>query len=92
MAALERDLDRILADQARVLDSQLVGGSVLEARKAAGRTAFAATLRARAGPAKLLSGVGAAVAALPGDVHDLPLAVDVDVQRKRVGVLQGPSA
>ena len=88
MAALECDLDRILADQARVLNSQLFGGEVLDARQPAGRTAFAATLSAWARPSKLLTGVGAAVAVLPGDLHDLSVAVDIDIDRKGIGVLQ----
>jgi hypothetical protein len=88
MAALERDLDRVLADQADVLYEQLVGGEVLDARQAACRTAFAATFRAWAGPSELFTGVGAEVAVLPGDLHDLTDSVDVHGERKWIGVFQ----
>jgi hypothetical protein len=88
VAALKSDLDRVLADQAHVLDTQLVGREALDAGEAACRAAFAATLRAWARPPKLLTRVGALVAALPRDLHDLSLAIDVDVDGKRFGVLQ----
>jgi hypothetical protein len=88
MAALKCNLDRVLADQAHVLYAQLVGRKAFDAGKAAGRTAFAPTLRARAGPPKLLTRIGALVAALPCDLHHLSIAVDVDVDGKRFGVLQ----
>jgi hypothetical protein len=88
VAALKCDLDRVLADQAHVLDAQLVGRQAFDAGQAAGRTTFAAALRTRTGPPKLFTGVGALVAALPRDLHDLSIAVDVDVDGKRLGVLQ----
>jgi hypothetical protein len=88
VAALESDLDRVLADQASVLNSQLFRGEAPDARQPAGRTPFAATLSAWAGPSKLLTGVGAAVAVLPGDLHDLSVAVDIDIDGKGIGVLQ----
>jgi hypothetical protein len=88
MTALKCDLDRVLADQAHVLDAQLVGRQALDAGKAARRTAFASALGARAGPPKLFTGVSALVAALPRDLHDLSIAVDVDVDGKGIGVLQ----
>jgi hypothetical protein len=88
VAALECDLDGVLADQARILNAQLFGGKVLDARQPAGRTALAATLRAGARPPKLLTGVGAAMAALPRDLHDLSVAVDIDIDGKGIGVLQ----
>jgi hypothetical protein len=88
MAGLERDLDRVLADQAHVLDSQLIVGEVLDPSEPASRTAFAATLRARARPSQLFAGIGAVVPILPGDLHDLTFAVDVDVEGERIGVFQ----
>ena len=92
MAALERDLEGVLADQAHVLDSQLRGIQGLDPGQAPGRSGLASTLGARARPPELLAAVDAPMAALPLDHHLLALAVDVDVQRKRVGVLQVPSA
>ena len=88
MAALERDLERVLADQAHVLNSQLLGGEVLDARETAGSAGFAATLGARARPSELLTRVGAPVLVLPSDLHDLTVAVDVDAEGKRVWVFQ----
>jgi hypothetical protein len=88
MAALESDLKRVLADQAHVLDPQLFRGEVLDACQAARRSGFTATLGARACPPELFSRVNAAVAVLPRDLHHLALAVDVDVEWKRVAVLQ----
>lgn len=88
MATLERDLQRVLADQAHVLDPQLLRGEVLDAGQATWRSRFAPALGAGARPPQLLSRVDAAVAALPRDLHHLALAVDVDVEWKRVGVLQ----
>jgi hypothetical protein len=88
MAALKCDLQGVLADQADVLDPQLVGGEVLDARQAAGSSRFASTLRARTRPPELLSRISAAVAVLPRDFHHLALAIDLDVDWEWVGVLQ----
>jgi hypothetical protein len=88
MTALECDLQRVLPDQAHILDSQLVRVKVLDARQPAGRSRLAAAFGAGTGPPELLSRVNAAVAALPRDLHHLALAVDVDVKWKRVEVLQ----
>ena len=88
MTAVECDLDRVLADQAHVVDPQLIGGEVLDPREPACRTAFAATFRARARPSQLFAGVDGAVPILPGDLHDLTQAVDVHVEGKRIGVFQ----
>ena len=88
MAALECDLQGVLADQAHVLDPQLLRGEVLDAGQATWRSRFTPALGAWARPPQLLSRKGAVVAALPRDLHHLALALDVDVEWKRVGVLQ----
>ena len=88
MAALESDLQRVLPDQAHVLDPQLVGCEVLDAGQAAWRSCLTSTFRAWTGPSKLLARIGAAVATLPLDLHHLALAIDVDVDGKRIRVLQ----
>ena len=86
MAAFERDLERVLADQRHVLDAQLIGVEVLDASKTSRHAGLAATLRARARPAQTLAGIAAAMTVLPRDDHDL--AVDIDGERKGVGVFQ----
>ena len=89
MAAFERDLERVLADQRHVLDAQLIGVEVLDASKTSRHAGLAATLRARARPAQTLAGIAAAMTVLPRDDHDLAFAVDIDCERKGVGVFQG---
>jgi hypothetical protein len=88
VAALERYLQGVLSDEAHVLDSQLIRSEVLDAREAPRRSRLTATLGAWARPPELLTRVRAAVAVLPFDRHHLALAIDVDVDRERVGVLQ----
>ena len=88
MAALKCDLERVLPDQAHVLKSKLFGSEVFHPRQSPGRTRLAPTLGARTGPAELLARVDAAVPVLPDHVHHLAFAIDVDVDRKRIGVLQ----
>ncbi len=88
MAALERDLESVLADERDILYAKLVGVETLDASKPSRRAGLAATFRAWARPAKLLGRVAAAMPALPPDDHDLALAIDVDRKRKRVGVPQ----
>jgi hypothetical protein len=92
VAALERDLQGVLTDQAYVLDSQLDGIECFDPGQAPGRPSLASTFGARARPPELLPAVHTPVAAFPLDHHLLALAVDVDVQREWVGVLQVPSA
>ena len=88
MAALERNLQCVLTDQAHVLDPKLFGGQALDASQSPRRARFTSTLRARARPPELLARVRAAVPVLPRDLHHLALAIDIDVEWKRVGVLQ----
>ncbi len=88
MAAFERNLKCVLADQRHVLYAQLTGVEVLDASETSRSARLSATLRARTRPAQTLSGIGAVVAVLPGDDHDLTFAVDVDCERIRVGVFQ----
>ena len=88
MAALKRDLERVLPDQAHVLKTKLFGSEVFHPRQAPGRTRLASTLGAGTGPAELLARVDAAVPVLPDHVHQLAFAIDVDVEGKRIGVLQ----
>jgi|GEM_PF-6140068 len=89
MAAFERNLKRVLADQRHVLDAQLIGVEVLDSSKASRHAGFATTFRARARPAQSLGGIAAAMAVLPPDDHDLEFAVDIDGERKGIGVFQG---
>jgi hypothetical protein len=88
MAALKSDLQGVLPHQAYVLEAKLFGSEAFDARQAAWRARLATTLGARASPAELLSGVAAAVPVLPHHVHHLAFAIDIDVDWKRVGVLQ----
>src|SRR6478736_5144712 len=77
VAALERDLQGVLADQADVLDPQLSWIQVLDSGEATWSTRLAATLGAGTGPSELLPAVHASMAAFPFDHHLLALAVDV---------------
>src|SRR5437773_9306109 len=88
MTALERDLQRVLADELDVLHPQLFVAERLHARQPSRHACLAPTLRARARPPQLLARVGRARAVLPGDLHDLTRAVDVDVAGKRVWALR----
>jgi hypothetical protein len=92
VTALKGDLQGVLTDQAHVLDPQLGGIQRFHPRQAAGRPSLASTLGTGARPSELLAAVDALVATFPLDHHFLALAVDVDLQRERVGVLQVPSA
>jgi hypothetical protein len=89
MAAFKRDLKRVLANQCDVLHAQLIRVQVLDASKTSRHAGLAATLRARTCPAQSLGGIGAAMTVLPRDDHDLAFAVDIDGERKGVGVFQG---
>jgi hypothetical protein len=88
MAAFECDLKRVLTDENDVFDAQLFRAERLHSREAPGRTRLTATFSAWTRPSQLLSGVGRAFAAFPRDVHRLARAIDVDVDWKRIGVLQ----
>src|SRR5712691_10018897 len=88
MAALERDLQGVLADQGYVLHAQLARIEDLHASKTSRYAGLAATFSTRARPAQTLSGVCAVVPAFPRYFHDLTLAVDVDGERKGVRVFQ----
>lgn len=90
MTALERDLERVLTDERDVLDVQLIGRKARQPGKTARRAGLASAFSARARPAEALARVGAAVTAFPDDLHDLAVAVDVDRQRKGIGVFQLP--
>lgn len=91
MAALERDLEGVLADESNVLDTELVRVQAPDPSQASWRARLASALRAGTGPPESLSRVAAAVTIFPADDHDLPLAVDVDGKGIRVGVFQGRS-
>ena len=88
VAALERDLQRVLADQCDVFHPQLVVGEVSHPREPAGSTRFAPTLCARAGPPQAVRRIRAAMTSFPLDLHDLPASIDVDVDGKRLKVFQ----
>ena len=86
--AFECDLERVLADQRHVLDAQLLLAQGFDPRKASRGARLTAALGARARPPKLLAGVSAVMTVFPRDIHHLTRAVDVDGQRKWIGVLQ----
>src|SRR5438105_10055010 len=88
VAALERDLQGVLADERDVADPELIVVEGLHACQPAWRAGLAATLGARTGPPQLLGAVRAAVPVLPRDLHHLARAVDVDIGGKRIRVLR----
>jgi hypothetical protein len=88
VAALESDLQRVLPDEAHVLDPQLVRREVIDSGQAARRSCLTSALGAWACPSELFARICAAVTTLPLDLHHLALAVDVDVEWKRIRVLQ----
>lgn len=88
MPAFKRDLQRVLAYERYVLDPEFVIGKAFDATEPAGRARLSAALSAGAGPPQHVGGVGAVMSALPLDLHDLPRAVDVDVDGERVEVFQ----
>ncbi len=92
MTALERDLKRILTDEGDVLDAELFGAERLDPGQAPGGTGLTATFSARTRPSQLLGCVLRVLAVLPRDLHRLPRAIDIDVDWKRIGVLQSLSA
>jgi hypothetical protein len=89
MAAFERNLECVLAHERHILHAQLIGIELLDSSKPSRRAGFATTFGARASPAQSLAGIAAAMAVLPRDDHDLAFAVDIDGERKGVGVFQG---
>jgi hypothetical protein len=89
VAAFERDLERVLADQRHILHAQLIGVEVLDASKTSRDAGLTATLRAGTRPAQSLGGITAVMTVLPRDDHGLAFAVDIDGERKGVGVFQG---
>ena len=89
MSIFECDLERVLTDECYVLHPQLGRFEIFEAGETSGRSSLAATFSTRACPPESLARVGAAMAILPRDDHDLAFAVNVDCEGKRVGVFQG---
>jgi hypothetical protein len=88
MAALECDLQSVLADQAHVVDAELLRRKFPDPGEPARGSGFAPTLGAWTSPSELLARIAAAMAAFPRNLHHLAFAIDVDVEWKRVGVLQ----
>jgi len=88
VSAVKPDLQRVLADQGYVLNSQLLIGQVAHARQTARCAGLTATLRARTRPSQLLASVRAHVSAFPRDLHHLLRAIDVDRDGKRIRVFQ----
>ena len=86
--AFERDLECVLTDEHHILDAQLLGTERVDPGKAPGSAGFTPTFSARARPSQLLGRVSGAVAVFPGDLHRLLCAIDIDVDWKRIGVLQ----
>jgi hypothetical protein len=85
---VECDLHRILAHESHVFDAQLVGAQRLESVESPGCATFTTTFSARTCPPQLLTGVTASASVFPGYVHHLPCTVDIDIDRKRIGILQ----
>jgi hypothetical protein len=92
VSAVECDLHRVLADEGHILDAKLFRAQSLDSREPPRRAGLTATFSARTGPAQLFSGVLAVVAVLPRDFHDLACTIDVDVDWKRIRILQLLSA
>jgi hypothetical protein len=88
VSAFECDLERVLADQGHVFDPQLIGVKTLHPVEPSGGTSFAPALCARTRPSQLFARVAGVSPAFPRDFHHLAFAVDVNVGRKRVRVLQ----
>ena len=88
VSAVKPDLQRVLADQGYVLNSQLLIGQVAHARQTARCAGLTATLRARTRPSQLLASVRAHVSAFPRDLHHLLRTIDVDRDGKRIRVFQ----
>jgi len=88
VSAFKPDLQRVLADEGYVANSQLLVRQCLHARQPARCAGLAAALGAGARPAEALTRVGAVVTALPCDLHHLLGAVDVDGDRERVWLFQ----
>jgi hypothetical protein len=88
VSAVKPDLQRVLADQGYVLDSQFLIGQAAHARQTAWYACFASTLGARARPSQLIASVPADVSPFPHDLHHLLLAIDVDRDGKRFRVFQ----
>jgi len=88
VSAFKRDLQRVLADQRYVVDSQLVIGKALDAAQPARRARLAAALGARTCPPQPVGRVAAVMPVLPGDLHHLNGSIHIDVDRERVWVFQ----
>jgi hypothetical protein len=69
--AFKRDLQRVLAHESYVLNSQLLRRQAADAIEAARCSRLTLASGAGARPAQLLARVSAVVAALPLDLHDL---------------------
>jgi hypothetical protein len=92
VAAFKSDLQGVLTDERDVPDEQLFGTEPVDHREASGCAGLTSTFSAWAGPAQLLAGVCAVVAVLPRDLHRLASTIDIDVDRKWIGVLQWSKA
>jgi hypothetical protein len=88
VSAFECDLERVLADQRHVSDPQLIGVKTLHPVEPSRGTSFAPALCAWTRPPQLFARIAGVSPALPCDFHHLAFAVDVNVGRKRVRVLQ----
>jgi hypothetical protein len=92
VTALERDLKRVLTYESDVFDAELLRAERLDPGQPPRGAGLTSTFSARARPSQLFGGVSRAFAVFPGDVHRLPGAIDIDVDWKRIGVLQCLSA
>lgn len=90
VATFKCDLQGVLTDERDVPDEQLFRAQSLDPRESPWCTRFAATFSAGTRPSQLLAGVRAVPAVFPRDLHCLARTINVDVDRKRIGVLRGP--
>lgn len=88
MSAVECDLNCVLAHEGHVLDPKLFRAQRLDPSEPPGRAGLTATFGARTSPSQLLTGVLAVVAVFPSDLYDLTRTIDVDVDWKRIRILQ----
>jgi len=88
VAAVEGDLQRVLAHQRDVFDPELVRAQGIDSREPSRCAGLTATFGAGACPSQLLTGIRNLVPVLPRDLHHLARAIDIDVDRKRIWILQ----
>jgi len=84
----KRDLNRVLADQAGLVELSLVRIQLLNQVEPAGAAGLTATFRAGTSPAQLFAAEPGFVGVLPDHLEDVLFADQVDLGRKRVRIPQ----